>query len=101
ERVAAEVGVGVRVLNDERHAVDRPPFDLDLERRRPKQVAAVEARKRGPGEVVLAPARLQLRVPLDALDDAGVEADARGEDEMASVDDAGVHRTGVEVVRSP
>ena len=98
DRTVLEVGERGAVLDDRRDALEGLAADLHAQARRAHEVAAHERRDGHPREVVGAEARLQMGVGVDALDDARVEAEARGEREAAAVDDAHVDRARLPVV---
>jgi hypothetical protein len=93
-----EVRVGLGVLDDDGHAVDLAPVGLDADLRRADQVALRERRQGGGREVPLAQAGLEGGVAVDLLDDAGVEAHAGGEGEVALAGYPEVHALGLEAV---
>ena len=89
DAAVSEVGVwgarsGRATVTPSSGALTGDPTELGREPRRPEEVAAAEGRGRDPGVVVLAEPRLEPRVGVDALDDARVEADAGGEEEVAA-----------------
>ena len=100
DRLVVEVGQLLAVLHDRRDdALGGAPVDVDLHPRRVADVLAQDRLDRGVDEEVLAQlVALEARRLLDALDDAGVEAEAAGVREGAAVGGAEVDLARVPVV---
>src|SRR5207302_4384865 len=99
QRAAAEVAVGVRVLDDHRDALDGGLARLEAHPRGVYEVAPVERADRGPREVPLAEPGLAVGMGIDPLDHARIEANPGGERETALVRAGQVDPDGPEAVR--
>src|SRR5207248_8614209 len=80
-----EVAVRIRVLDDDRYALDGGLARLEPDPRRVNEVAPVESADRRPGEVPLAEPGLAVGVCIDPLHHACVESRPGGEREAALV----------------